>query len=154
MASPFASMTTSDPIPLPFDEGQWIRVRKLTGREHTAAQMAHRLAFARDDQWAGFFKAFIGSGLDSAVIKKALADPLTGYDRHELVRTGVVSWSYAKPIKPVVKKVDGQPDTVEDAIEDLDDDALEFMALEVLRLSKPLLFVATEEEAEDVEVKG
>ena len=139
MASPFASLTTSDPIPLPFDEGQWIKVRKLTGQEHEAAQLAHRVAFVRNDKWAGVFRESLDKGLDATRIQRALADPLTGYDRIALVRAGLVAWSYERPIKP-------QTDPADDAIADLDDDALEFIAREVLKRTKPGLFLSKDEQ--------
>lgn len=137
MASPFASLVVSERIPLPFDEGQWIVVRKLTGRQHEQAQTAHRAGFVAGDKWAGFFRATAGTGPNSKEVQRVLADPLTGYDRYELVRLGLVAWSYDRPIAPV--KVDGQPD--QNAIEDLDDDAVDFIAREVLKLTKPSLFV-------------
>lgn len=148
MASPFASLIVSDSIPLPFDAGQWVKVRKLTGRQHEAAQAAHRADFVRGNKWAGVFRDSLTEGISAALVQKALADPLTGYDRYTLVRSGLVAWSYDRSVKPVVTKVDGQPDHVDDAIEDLDDDAIEFIAREVLRLTKPGLFVETIEDAE------
>src|SRR5688572_5013340 len=135
MASPFASLIVSDPIPLPFDEGQWVKVRKLTGRQHEAVQVAHRVDFVRGDKWAGVFRESIEKGLTSAVVQKALRDPLTGYDRYELVKSGLVAWSYDRAVDA-------------EAIEDLDDDAIEFIAREVLKLTKPMLFMETPEAAE------
>jgi hypothetical protein len=150
MASPFASMHVSDPIPLPFDEGQWVKVRKLTGEEYEAAQVAHRIEFVSGDKWAGVFRQALENGPSSAAVKKALANPLTGFDRYALVRAGLLAWSYPNSITPVKAKVaqDGAPDIVVDAIKDLDDDAVEFIALEVLKRTKPALFLATPAEAE------
>lgn len=138
MASPFASLTVSEPIPLPFDEGQWITVRKLTGREHEQAQAAHRGAFAAGSAraWAVTFRRALEKGATDPDVLKALADPLTGYDRHGLC-AGLVAWSYDRPVD-------------KDAIEDLADEALEFIALEVLKRTKPSLFVV----AENAHVKG
>lgn len=151
MASPFASLVVSDPIPLPFDDGQWIKVRKLTGRQHSEAQAAHRVRFvASNEKWAGFFRASMAHGPSSEEAQRVLNDPLTGYDRHELVRLGLVAWSYPQSITPVTvtSTVEGEPDRIEDAIEDLDDDALDFIAREVLKLTKPGLFVEATEESE------
>lgn len=156
-------MTISDPIPLPFDEGQWIRVRALTGEEYEAAQTAHRIEFVNGDKWAGLFKTFIEKGPSTASVKKALADPLTGFNRYVLARSGLVAWSYPQSIKriepvPAVAATDTTPAQAEvvavDAIKDLRDDPLEFVAREVLKLTKPSLFVETPEEAEDAKVKG
>lgn len=154
MGSPFASMTTSDPIPLPFDEGQWIRVRKPTGRQYEVAQEFHREGFVRGDRWADVYRDALEKGADSKAVQKALADPLTGYNRYELVRAGLAEWSYPQAIPPYVtaakhaEDVKADPAKV-DCIDDLDDDAIDFFAREVLKLAKPALFVATEADAEE-----
>lgn len=155
MRSPFASDTITDPIPLPFDEGQWIKVRALTGAEYEAAQVAHRADFVNGDKWAGVFVQSIAEGPDSDAVQKALRDPLTGFDRYALARHGVVEWSYKKSLQPVTVKstVEGEPDRVYDAIKDLTDDAVEFMARAVLKETKPSLFAATVEDAENAKVK-
>ena len=149
MGSPFASLIVSPEIPLPFDQGQWVKVRKLTGRQYEHAQMVHRAGVAiAPDKWAGFARAAAADGPTSDAVKRMLTDPLTGFDRETLVREGLVAWSYDRPVKPVVTKVAGQPDQVDDAIADLDDDAIDFIAREVLKLTKPTLFVETPEASE------
>lgn len=139
MGSPFASLTVSEPIPLPFDAGQWIRVRKLTGREHEQAQAAHRGAFAAGSAraWAVTFRRALEKGATDPDVLKALADPLTGYDRHAVALAGLVAWSYDRAVDA-------------DAIEDLDDEALEFIAREVLQRTKPGMFAVDE----GAQVKG
>lgn len=112
MASPFASLIVSDPIPLPFDAGQWVKVRKLTGREYDKVRSEPR----DGDRWHGF-------------------------DRYALVSLGLVEWSYERAIGP-------------DSINDLDDDAVDVIALEVLKLTKPWLFIKAAAEAEHDEKKG
>lgn len=144
MASPFASLISPERIPLPFDEGQWIQVRTLTGRQHEAAQEAHRAGYVTGDKWAGFFRA---AAIDptSEQVQRILSDPLTGYDRYTLVREGLAAWSYSAAIN---RK---EPPAEEyDAIRDLKDDAIDFIAREVLKLAKPGLFVVASEEAEAV----
>jgi hypothetical protein len=157
MGSPFASLTISDRIPFPFDEGQWIRVRKLTGRECERAQEAHREGLVDGSLrlWAATFRRALEKGASDPEVLQAIRDPLTGYDRYALVRAGLVEWSYPrlKPTAavPAVKNPDGSTTpAVEpyDPIEDLDDEALDFIATEVLRLTKPALFHTTQEEAE------
>jgi len=151
MGNPFASLTQSDPIPLKFDPPHWIVVRKLTGRQIARVQEEHRDSLATGDPrlWSASFRRMLATGgaTDPEVLK-AIRDPLTGFDRYALVRAGLVAWSYPQPIKPVTVKVEGQPDQVVDAIEDLDDEGVDFMATEVLRLTKPHLFYATAEDAE------
>jgi len=146
MASPFASHTTSDPIPLPFDPPHWVQVRKLTGRETERAQEAHRdtLASGSARSWAATFRRMLEKGATDPDVLKVIRDPLTGYDRYALVRAGLVAWSYPQPIRADQKTL-GDPEV--DAIDDLDDEAVDFIAREVLRLTKPALFAATEEDA-------
>jgi hypothetical protein len=132
MASPFASLVVSDEIALPFDEGQWIKVRKLTGRQYEEAQDAGRAGFLNGNKWARAFRESLDKGHTEAV-QKALEDPLTGFDRHTLARLGLTAWSYERPIDPA-------------AIDDLDDDAIEFIAREVLKLTKPSLFQTADEQ--------
>ena len=159
MPSPFASTTTSDPIPLPFDAGQTITVRTLTGRQHEAAQQIHRAGFVAGNDWAAFFRRSAEFGPTSNEVKRILADPLTGYDRYELVRAGLAAWSYAHAIPPYVnaekhaKEVEADP-LKKDVIDDLHDDAVDYIARAVLKRAKPLLFVETPKEAEDAKVKG
>ena len=147
--SVFASLTTSDRVPLPFDEGQWVKVRKLTGSEYEAAQVAHRVEFVAGDKWAGLFRRALEQGPSAADVQKALADPLTGFNRYVLVRAGLVAWSYDGAINRVEPAAD-----VYDAIRDLDDDAVDFIAREVLKLTKPGLFVETPEAADEEKKSG
>lgn len=59
--------------------------------------------------------------------ESALPDPLNNYDRHTLIKPAVVAWSYPEEI-------------TDDTLADLDEDTEEWLAREVLRLSKPSLF--------------
>jgi hypothetical protein len=153
MPSPFASQTQSDPIPLPFDPPHTITVRKLTGREIERAQQAHRdgLTTGNARSWAVTFRRMLEKGASDPEVLKVLADPLTGYDRYELVRAGLVAWSYPQPIT-ADRKALGDPAV--DAIDDLDDEAVDFIATEVLRLTKPALFYRALEDAEAAQKKA
>jgi hypothetical protein len=145
MGSPFASHTQST-VPLPCDPPHTITIRKLTGREIEQAQEAHRSNLGSPRSWAATFRRMLekGSATDPDVLQ-AIRDPLTGYDRYALVRAGLVAWSYPQALKFTPSdKVDGKVD----AIEDLDDEALDFIATEVLRLTKPQLFMTSAEDAE------
>ena len=141
----FASQTQSDPIPVPFDPPHTVTVRKLTGREVEAAQTEHMksLVAGRSARgWSAAFHRLIAGVATPADAQKALADPLEGYDRTALVRAGLVAWSYALPIRRIeTTATDTTTVTVVDAVEDLVDEALEFIAGEVLRLTKPALFL-------------
>lgn len=143
MPSPFASLTVSERIPLPCDEGQWIQVRKLTGRESDQAQDAHRSAFAsgRINAYAATFRRALEHGATDPQVMQALNDPLTGYDRFVVATAGLVAWSYDRA-------------TDAEAINDLDDEAVDFIARAVLKLTKPVLFAASAEDAEAVRKNG
>ncbi len=152
MGSPFASLSVSDPIPLPFDPSNTVTVRKLSARELESAAESHMRGVASGSlrQWPERFKRLVEKGEAPAKeVAAALRDPLTGFDRFTVVRIGLVSWSYPQSLTPIaaVAAKDGQP-AIEayDPIEDLDDDALEFIATEIMRRTKPHLFLTAEEQ--------
>lgn len=136
----FASQTQQT-IALPFDAPNTVTVRKLTGRQIEAAQDAHRDAFVSGSArlWSLTFRRALERGSKDPDVLKAIHDPLTGYDRFVLVKYALVAWSY--------------PQKIEDAIEDLDDETVDFIALGALRLTKPGLF-QTATEAEDDQKKA
>lgn len=136
----FASHTTAT-VPIPFDMPHTVSIRRLTGRELEAAQEAHRsnLAGGSPRLWAATFRRVLEHGASDPEVLKAIADPLTGYDRFALVRSGLLAWSYPQSLTPTQT---GGPVA---AIDDLDDEAVDFIATEVLRLTKPALFHASEE---------
>lgn len=156
----FASQTQSDPIPIPFDPPHTVTVRKLTGREIEAAQRGHATSVAEGDArtWSARFRRILeGSVSDRVAIEQAITDPLTGFDRFALL-VGVVAWSYPHPLRhkpgrtvPATTAA-AQPPAI-DPIDDLDDEAVDFFATEVLRRTKPALFLATPADA-DAEKKS
>ena len=135
MASPFASHVT-EIVALPFDPPHTATIQKLSGKDLDAAQYAHMVGVAtgRGRNWATRFLSLAGAGVATeADAVKVLSDPLSGFDRLALVKSGVKAWSY-----------DAVPVTAE-AVEDLDDEALEFLASSVLKLTKPALFQSAED---------
>ena len=154
----FASRTT-DTIPIPFaDPPATCTVRSLTGRESDAAQAAHLTAtiagrFAAHG-WAAQFQQQLAKGTATAAdAEKVLADPLNGYDRHTIVKAGLLAWTIADPIlpAPIAKPTDAASlaaAAARDAIiEDLTDEELEWFAREILRRTKPALFQTADEAA-------
>ena len=137
----FASHTTRT-FPIPFDAPHTVTLQKLSGRELEAAQLEHLsgVATGRGRNWATTFLSLAKAGLATdRDARKVLDDPLSGYDRIALARAGVKAWSYVD--------ADGKPIAVTPAaIDDLDDEALEFVATEALRLTKPGLFQTAEEQ--------
>ena len=133
MSSPFASECVSDPIPFPVDPDQSFVVRKLRGGEVEAAEREALRNFVSGRSSRGFAghvaRIFAGAGTE-ADAAKAASDPLAGYDRLALIRAGLVSWTYDKPLA---------------AIDDLDDEAQELIATAVMKQTKPWLFQTAEE---------
>lgn len=136
----FASLKQST-ISVPFDSPHTVTVRKVTGRELDAAAEAHRshLAGGSPRLWPATFRRALEHGASDPEVRRAIADPLTGYDRFALVTAGLVAWSYPQSLTPAHT---GGPVA---AIEDLDDEGVDFIATEILRLTKPALFQTAEE---------
>jgi hypothetical protein len=159
MGSPFASLAKSDPIPLPFDPGHSIVVRALTGPEFEDVQRTHALGvlIGRARVWNENIRQILEKGLvQASELANALKDPLTGFDRLAMVRAGLVSWTYPQSIKPTpATPAEGKQAAVEayDPIADLQDEPLEFVALEILKRTKPSLFL-TEDEQETERKNG
>lgn len=131
----FASQTTIT-IPIPFDVPHTVTIRKLTGREVEQAQAADALLVAKGAArtWAARFQRMVTTGDPKAM--ESLHDPLVGFDRTSIIKAGLLSWSYKEDPKT--------------AITDLDDEATEFLAQQILKLTKPALFV-TGEAVEDAQ---
>ncbi len=137
--SMFASRS-ADTIPIPFAPGHTVTVRGLTGGETDAAQEAHLKQSIGGrwsaHGWAAVFTQQLAKGTATAAdAARAIADPLNGYDRLTIVSAGLLAWSLPDPVLSPA------------AIADLGDDALDWFAREILRRTKPGLFLS-EEDAE------
>lgn len=143
----FASQTQAT-IALPFDVPQTITIRKLTGAEVERVQEAHAVGIATGGArtWAVRFRQMLEKGPTDPAVLKMLADPLLGYDRFAIIRAGLTGWSYPQSITPVAAK-GTEPPVMVDAIADIDDEAADFIATEIMRLTKPALFFTSEEDA-------
>lgn len=134
MASPFASESQSDPIPFTCDPAQSYVVRKLTGGEVESAEREALKSFVSGRSSRGFAghiaRIFAGANTPEDM-EKAAADPLKGYDRVSLIRSGLVSWTYEKSTTA--------------GVDDLDDEATEQIARSVMQQTKPWLFQTAEE---------
>jgi hypothetical protein len=140
----FASHTT-DTFPIPFDAPHTVTIQKLAGRDVDDAQLAHMtgVVSGRGRNWATRFLELARRGqATDADARKVLDDPLSGYDRITLVARGVKAWTYTN--------ADGTPTPITlQAVEDLVDEALEFFARAVLKLTKPALFQSADEREGD-----
>lgn len=129
----FASKYQSEPLQIPGTEQTCI-VRKLTGAEceeseRVALDNSIRGRSARG--WAGkLSRIFAGETLTPDVLDELQSDPLAGHDRLTLARRGLVSWTCEEPTT---------------SVSDLDDDALQFIATEVMRMTKPERFMTPEQ---------
>lgn len=144
----FASAHTKDVHP-PSDPTATITIQKLSGRSEELAQAKHAEGAFGGFNGRGWSNRFLGrimAGVaDEKDVRAVTKDPLAGYDRLSVVRAGVKSWSYT---------VDGKPKPVTAAaIEDIDDDTLEFLAIEIMRLTRPSRFL-TEDEQEAARKNG
>jgi hypothetical protein len=156
MGSIFASQTSAT-IAIPFDSPNSVTIRRLTGRECDAAAEAHRqgAASVSPRAWPAVFRRLLEKGASDPEVLKAIHDPLTGYDRFALVRAGLVAWSYPQWVVLRADAVNREADLAKRtaSIDDLDDEAVDFIATEVLRLTKPWLFLVTEAAADDAKKK-
>lgn len=135
--SMFASRSP-DTIPIPFAPEHTATLRKLTGRELDTAQGDHLRATIAGrwaaHGWAAVFQRQLQAGTATAAdAQRVLADPLNGYDRHSIVKAGLLAWTVPDPALNA------------EAIEDLDDDALEWFAVEIMKRTKPRLFQTVDE---------
>lgn len=154
MGSPFASRVTKT-IELPFDPPQTVTIRKLAGRHLETA--GRERVFARMDAMRRMGGPQFQKDLQAAIAKEeqeqaetpepatpapvvAVPDPLLDYDKGTLLAHGIVAWSYPEKVTP-------------EQVEDLEADAAEWIAREILRLTKPALFL-TPEEAEAAAKNG
>lgn len=182
MSSPFASQHTKT-IHLPDDPDQSIVIRRLPGRHLEKAQAENtfssfdavrRMGGARVQKE---LQEVFADDKKKAEVEQAQKDPLRGYDRDVLLYKGIVSWSYPESLEPQpALSLDGVTKAIEagdlktaialatqwakdggqmriPAIDDLDAESSEFIAREILRLSRPSLF-QTEAETEDARKNG
>lgn|SRR3990167_6419819 len=167
----FASLTQVT-VDIPRQPGQSAILRKLTGRELDRAQAANIQSAASGilgRQWHERVKKQMKKGIEEIRLKAMtpeqlaerenaaalveLDDPMNGFDRFEVVKCGLVSWSYDAAERPVGKS--GPPnkkaaeaeviDARMKAIDDLEDEYVDFFAEQIMRLTKPALYQTAEE---------
>jgi hypothetical protein len=139
----FASRTQQT-IDLPFDVPHTVTIQKLAGRHLEQAKQANQAAAVESLRRMGgaTFQRELNAIGPSVVIADAVAkvqaNPLSGYDRYVLLEKGIKAWTYVDDAGAVI------PVTAA-AIEDLDDEAIDFLARAVLQLTKPALFAVDAE---------
>lgn len=143
----FASRTTKT-IEILFDPPHVVTIVKLAGRHLERASQENTFGAVDTLKRLGgpaFQKELASVGdpeAQAAAVKKRQADPLNAYDPYVLLRFGIKAWTYDESLVPVnVIEESGVSVSRIAAIEDLDEEAVDFLAREILRLSKPSLFV-------------
>jgi hypothetical protein len=125
-------------VPIPHDSDQTVTIQKLSGRELEDAELVHLENYIKGKNGRGWIERYteaVTNGVASdGIAKLVLSDPLRGVDRFTVVRYGLKGWSYPDAITPEV-------------MDRLDDETAEFIAREVMRLTRPALF-QTPDEAE------
>jgi hypothetical protein len=126
----FASYVTRI-VPLPFDEPQTVTIQKLSGKALEAARQARiadSMEFVRSLGGAAFGRelAAATAGREGAaeVTAGGDVDPLRKYDRATVLAKGVKAWTYDEALTP-------------DRLDDLDEQAADFLAREILALTLP-----------------
>lgn len=140
----FASQTI-DTVTIPGEPPVVVTFHKLSGKDLEAAQFEHMtgVATGRGRNWATRFVAIAEKGIAAAAdAERVYRDPLAGYDRLTLAKAGITAWTCVDAKGEPVKVTAA-------AIDDLEDEALETIALAILKLTKPGLFLTPEDAAEE-----
>lgn len=139
MASVFTSMVT-ERISVPGHPDEHVVIRKLAPKHLKEARQASQVESMEGLKAMGgpaFLKEVAEMGGEKAVkdaaAKAVTVDPLMQYDRVELMRGGIVSWSFSKAVS-------------HEAIDDLEDDLQDAFARDILKLAKPSLFTEPTED--------
>ena len=137
--SVFTSRVT-DTVTIP-DEGS-VTIRKLAPRHLEAARKEQTRKSLKEMKEIGpaFWKELqsLNDKEKEAERQKAReADPLSDFDRHTLLVSGIVAWTFDEPLPE-------EKDARAGAIDDLEDDVQETVAKAILKLAKPSLFVDAE----------
>ena len=128
----FASYV-SKVVALPFDPPNEVTIQKLSGKHLAAARQAQIAASFEQVRTMGGAAAFqndlaaIGESVSTAIAAEQAArkaDPMRQYDRGTLLAHGIKAWTYTEAITPAT-------------LDDLDEQAADFLAREILALTMP-----------------
>lgn len=128
MSSPFASFTQQT-IELPFDAQHTVTIRKLSAKQIAKARDVSRLASMAllkemGGDMQGQLAALGDAETTAALVEAAKADPLNTVDTTTVLRFGVTAWTYDATV-------------CEETIEDLTEEAAEFIARAIVALTLP-----------------
>lgn len=140
MSTPFASQVEKM-IPIPFDLPNEVTIKKLPGRHLEKAKnafLASLVAGVQERGGAQVQKEMQDLWNDPKAaeqVEQIKADPLNGYDKYVLIEHGLVTWTYRQQVSA-------------ESIGDLDEDMVDWLAREILKLTKPKLFLSADEQME------
>jgi hypothetical protein len=133
----FASRTRKV-LELPMDPPHTVTIQKLTGHQLAKAaerQMITSQQYLREMGGPQAFKDTLQAALETVSPHDMTADPLGAFDMPTILRAGIVAWDY-------LEEDGATPLAVSDAaVDDLGAEAADFLAREILRLTKPALFL-------------
>jgi hypothetical protein len=130
-----------------------VTIRKLAGRHLERARNAFMADLFHGVQERGGaavqkdLQLLFAPDKDSAAsamqeqVEKLKSDPLNGLDPYVVAQGGIVAWTYPESlaVELVADEKGNQVPRVR-AIDDLDEDAVQWFATEIMRLTKPSLF--------------
>ena len=125
--SVFTSLVTKV-LNVPHDPGQTVTIRKLAPKHLDVAKRAsfRQTIETMREVGASLIKEI--QGLSSETVQAAAKnDPLMVFDRVELIAAAVTGWTYDVPLE-------------REHFENLDEETQDWLAREVLRLTRPALF--------------
>ena len=138
--SVFASLRTAT-LSIPRTTGATVSIRGLSPRALEAAQKEHQrqaLQAMREAREAGGEDALgqVDPAAVQAYLDEQRRNPLLAYDAESLVVKGVTAWTLELP-------------HTAESVAELDEDVRDYIATEILKLSKPSLFRTVEEQEAD-----
>lgn len=142
----FASRKTIT-LDMPADPGQTVTIQALSGEKFRRAGEEAQVAAMENFRRLGGAEmrrevASLQSAAASAGVSVAefVEDPVSNFDRAFVLKAGVKAWTYDLEVTDAT-------------LADLSEEASEFLAREILRLTKPALF-QTAEQRETVQKNG
>lgn len=114
-------------IELPFDPPHTVTVQKLSGRHLERAMQENQIAaaeFLRRMGGAAFQRELNTAAVSDDDLARARANPFMRYDRGIILQRGIKAWSYPEPVSA-------------ETIDDLSEDAADFLARAILALTLP-----------------
>lgn len=139
--SVFAKLRTATLTAIPGFPGHSVSIHGLSPRSLEAAAKEHQrqvLAVLKEAKESGTASAF--EEVDPEAVKtyqdQLRANPLSSYDAATLIEKAVDEWSFELAPSP-------------ESIAELDEDIRDYIATEILRLSKPSLFRTQDQQEAD-----